>query len=163
MSEPGDSGLRDRVTKIEYDLRHTPTMETMRSVQDEMRSYVDQRNKVQTEDVIRLIGTQNAGNRSDIMAEVKGMIRDSLDEWAKDKLEPAVNTFLEAKQAAEEKAKRDAEEKEELRKQSKLRTRQLQIAIAAGVVALLYALFDPFTPRQHPQGPLDMQRRLTIP
>jgi hypothetical protein len=111
MSAGGEYGaLRERILKLEYDLRYAPSMDTLRTVQESMRSYVEERDKAQTEELEKQMEYRIAGARSDIERDQVSLLRDNLDRWVEEKLEPIVQRILEERdRLAEErrKAKRD--------------------------------------------------------
>lgn len=111
MSAGGDYGaLRERILKLEYDLRYAPTMDTLRTVQESMRSYVEERDKAQTDELEKQMEYRIAGARSDIERDQVSLLRDNLDRWVEEKLEPIVTRILEERdKVAEErrKAQRD--------------------------------------------------------
>ena len=111
MSAGGEYGaLRERILKLEYDLRYAPSMDTLRTVQESMRSYVEERDKAQTEELEKQMEYRIAGARSDIERDQVSLLRDNLDRWVEEKLEPIVQRILEERdRLADErrKAKRD--------------------------------------------------------
>jgi hypothetical protein len=111
MSAGGDYGaLRERILKLEYDLRYAPSMDTLRTVQESMRSYVEERDKAQSAELEKQMEYRIAGARSDIERDQVSLLRDNLDRWVEEKLEPIVTRILEERdKVAEErrKAQRD--------------------------------------------------------
>lgn len=135
MSDPGEvSALRERLTKLEYDFRHTPTSETLRTVQDQMRTYVESENKKQSDNVMRLVDARLGSIRQGIMTDTERLLRDHLNEWMEDKLKPMVKELIDA-QEAKAKAERSA----------LLRMWRERAALATAVVVLLWAIFNPFS------------------
>jgi hypothetical protein len=110
MSSGADGALRERILKLEYDLRYAPSMETMRTVQESMRKYVEERDKVQTEELEKQMEYRIAGARSDIERDQVSLLRDNLDRWVEEKLEPIIDRILKERDQLEEerrKAQRD--------------------------------------------------------
>ena len=134
MDNGGDySALRERLTKLEYTLSHMPTTETMRAIQDQIRSYVDVENKKQTDNVMNIVDARLGSIRQGIMTDTERLLRDHLNEWMEAKLKPMVNDLIEA-QEAKAKAERSA----------LLRMWRERAALATAVVVLLWAIFNPF-------------------
>lgn len=135
MSDLGDFGaLRDRLTKLEYDLRDTPTADTLRAVQDQMRSYVEAEGSKQTDHVMGLVDARLGSIRQGIMTDTERLLRDHLNDWMEDKLKPMVKDLIDA-QEARAKAERSA----------MLRMWRERAALATAVVVLLWAVFNPFS------------------
>lgn len=135
MADAGDLiGLRDRLTKLEYDLRDTPTAESLRAVQDQMRVYVDTESNKQTDHVMGLVDARLGNIRQGIMTDTERLLRDHLNEWMEDKLKPMVKELIDA-QEARAKAERSA----------MLRMWRERAALATAIVVLLWAIFNPFS------------------
>lgn len=112
MSTGGDYGaLRERILKLEYDLRYAPSMDTLRTVQESMRTYVEERDKAQTEELEKQMEYRIAGARSDIERDQVSLLRDNLDRWVEEKLEPIVQRIIEERDRLEQERRKQQREK----------------------------------------------------
>lgn len=130
LSERQDS-QRDRIKDIEAS---NATMESLRKVQDEMRSHVDDSVKRGSKDTINLVDAKLGAIRQGIMTDTEKLLRDHLSEWMEAKLKPMVKELIDA-QEAKAKAERSA----------LLRMWRERAALATAVVVLLWAIFNPFS------------------
>ena len=134
MAEGEVSALRERVTRLEHEFRHTPTADTLRAVQDQMRTFVESESKKQTENVMGLVDARLGSIRQGVMTDTERLLRDHLNDWMEDKLKPMVKDLIDA-QEAKAKAERSA----------LLRMWRERAALATAVVVLLWAIFNPFS------------------
>lgn len=111
MSGGGDNALRERILKLEYDLRYAPSMDTLRTVQESMRKYVEERDRAQSEELEKQMEYRIAGARSDIEKDQVRLLRDNLDRWVEEKLEPIVQRILEERDRLAEDRRKSQREK----------------------------------------------------
>jgi membrane protein involved in colicin uptake len=136
VSERQDS-QRDRIKDIEA---NNATIDSLRNVQDEMRTHVEEQCKKQSDQTMQLVDTKLGSIRQGIMTDTEKLLRDHLNEWMEAKLKPMVNELIEA-QEAKAKAERSA----------LLRMWRERAALATAVVVLLWAIFNPFNSADNPR------------
>lgn len=129
VSERQDN-QRDRLKELEA---KSATLDVVRDVQDQMRSYVEAENKKQSSTVMELVDARLGSIRQGIMTDTEKLLRDHLSEWMEDKLKPMVSELITAR---EEKAKAE--------RSALLRMWRERAAFATAVVVLLWAIFNPF-------------------
>ena len=66
----------------------------MSNLQTDMRNYVDKANEAQSSNVETLVTLSVNGAKSDVMQDVNNLMRDGLDRWATEKLEPIVDRII---------------------------------------------------------------------
>lgn len=122
---------RDRLKDLETS---AATIEGLRAMQDQMRSYVDEQNTKQTGDVMDLVDAKLGSIRQGVMADTEQLLRTHLNAWMEEKLKPMVHELIEVQ---EEKAKAE--------RSALLRMWRERAALATAVVVLLWAIFNPFS------------------
>lgn len=83
--------LRDAVNDIE---RGKASIDTIRTIQDELREYIETRNQRQTTDLEKNVQNQIAAARSDAAREVATQMRDMLRMWEENSFKPLIEEAL---------------------------------------------------------------------
>lgn len=131
IADAFDEGM-SRIDKIAKKVDSMASMEAVRAIQDEMRTFAEERDKEQSTAMSERMDLVTGNLRQGIMTDVGKLLQENLSDWVEKSLRPLVDEIIEEREKAS-KAERDLE----------LQRWQKRIAVATAIVLLFWAIFQP--------------------
>jgi len=166
MPDTGDlSGLRDRLTKLEFESSQRPTKEFVQNAADKMLERASANDKERNDNLLKLIDERLGSNRSAILTdlakdhqEFREEVRQMLKDVVKEEVPDAVRAEVRAIKAEEELARQKAQAAEEaaaaerekkwLKIKLRLTTLGAVVILITSIVTLYFAFQGETEPRE---------------